>query len=176
MHCNLRCEMQKRKSIDFEILAALMKNSKISDRQLAKDIGVSQPTVTRRRARLEKEVIDGYTMIPKWKKLGYDILAFTFVKSTQDLWLKEHYDATRERAGKWLAEHPNVLMSGGCRGMGMTGFIISVHKSYSDFDDFMTEHRIELGDMLADIDSIIVNLEGKDILKPLHMKYLAEAE
>jgi DNA-binding Lrp family transcriptional regulator len=168
--------MPKLKSVDHKILAALMKNSKISDRQLAKEIGVSQPTVTRRRARLEKEIIDGYTMIPKWKKLGYDILAFTFIKSKQDLWLKENYDVIRKRARKWLMKHPNVLMSGGCRGMGMNGVMVSVHKSYSDFDSFMTEHRIELGDMLADIDSIIVNLEGNDVLKPLHLKYLADAE
>ena len=40
--------MQNLKSIDYKILFALMKNSKISDRQLAKEIGVSQPTVTRR--------------------------------------------------------------------------------------------------------------------------------
>ena len=48
-----------------------MKNSKLSDRKLSKKIGVSQPTVTRRRARLEKEILDGYTAIPKWTELGY---------------------------------------------------------------------------------------------------------
>ena len=57
--------MTKLKDIDFKILFELMKNSKTSDRKLAKKIGVSQPTVTRRRARLQKEVIEGYTTIPK---------------------------------------------------------------------------------------------------------------
>jgi DNA-binding Lrp family transcriptional regulator len=61
--------MTKLKDIDFKILFGLMKNSKTSDRQLAKKIGVSQPTVTRRRARLEKELINGYTAVPKWEKL-----------------------------------------------------------------------------------------------------------
>lgn len=164
------------KSIDYKILAALMKNAKISDRQLAKEIGVSQPTVTRRRARLEREAIDGYTTIPKWKVLGFEILAFTFVKSKQDLWLKEKYDVTRDRGRQWLMQHPNILMSGGCRGMNMNGFLVSVHKSYSDFDKFMTEHRMQLGDMVTDVESVIVNLEGPDILKPLHLKYLGEAE
>ncbi len=54
------------KDIDYKILYELMKNSKVSDRQLAKKIGVSQPTIIRRRSRLEKEVINGYTAIPKW--------------------------------------------------------------------------------------------------------------
>jgi DNA-binding Lrp family transcriptional regulator len=51
--------MSTLKDVDLKILSELMKNSKASDRQLAKKIGVSQPTVTRRRARLERELIDG---------------------------------------------------------------------------------------------------------------------
>jgi DNA-binding Lrp family transcriptional regulator len=163
------------KSIDYKILAALLRNSKMSDRLLAKEIGVSQPTITRRRARLEKEAIDGYTAIPRWATLGYRILAFTFVKSKEDLWLKENYDVVREKGTKWVMQHPNVIMSGGCRGMKMNGFMISAHKSYSDFDKFMYEHKRELGDMFTDVESIIVNFEGIDILKPFHLKYLAEA-
>ncbi|MCW3982010.1 MAG: Lrp/AsnC family transcriptional regulator, partial [Candidatus Bathyarchaeota archaeon] len=59
------------KKIDSRILAELMRNSKVSDRQLAKRVGVSQPTITRRRARLEKGIINGYTTIPHWANLGY---------------------------------------------------------------------------------------------------------
>ncbi|MGB9135149.1 MAG: Lrp/AsnC family transcriptional regulator, partial [Candidatus Bathyarchaeia archaeon] len=62
--------MRKVKDIDYRILYELMRNSKTSDRQLAKRIGVSQPTITRRRASLEKELIDGYTAVPKWDKFG----------------------------------------------------------------------------------------------------------
>jgi len=164
------------KSIDYKILFALMKNSKISDRQLAKEIGVSQPTVTRRRARLEKEAIDGYTAIPKWKTLGYEILAFTFIKTKQELWLKKNVHVIRERGMKWMMKHPNVLMSGGSRGMNVDGFMISVHKSYSSLDKFLSEQKNELGDMFTDIQTVIVNLGGSDILKPLHLKYLADAE
>lgn len=167
--------MSNLKEIDYTILSELMKNSKISDRQLAKTIGVSQPTVTRRRAKLEKEVIDGYTAIPIWGKLGYEILAFTFVKTIQTLGLEERYDAAVERGKKWLMKHPNVIMSGGCRGMNSNGFIVSVHKSYSGLDEFLSDHKRELGDMFTDIQTAIVNLAGNQILKPLHFKYLAEA-
>jgi len=45
--------MTKLKVIDYKILFELTKNSKISDRKLAKKVGVSQPTITRRRAKLE---------------------------------------------------------------------------------------------------------------------------
>ncbi|MCK4435809.1 Lrp/AsnC family transcriptional regulator [Candidatus Bathyarchaeota archaeon] len=168
--------MAKLKDIDYKILAELMKNSKMSDRKLAKILGVSQPTVTRRRARIERDLIDGYTAVPKWEKLGYEILAFTFVKTKQTLGLKEKYKAAHERGTKWLMNHANVIMSGGCRGMSVNGFMISVHKSYSDFDSFMAKHKRELGDTFTDVQTVLVNLGGSQILKPLHFKYLAEAE
>ena len=168
--------MRKLKNIDYKILFELLKNSKMSDRKLAKKIGVSQPTVTRRRAKLEKDVIDGYTLVPKWEKLGYAILAFTFAKTKQTLGSKEKYTVARERGTKWLMNQANVIMSSGCRGMGVNGFMISVHKSYSDFDSFMAKHKRELGDMYIDIQTILVNLGGNQILKPLHLKYLAEAK
>ncbi|MDH5448545.1 MAG: Lrp/AsnC family transcriptional regulator [Candidatus Bathyarchaeota archaeon] len=167
--------MGKLKDIDYKILSELMKNSKTSDRQVAKKIGVSQPTVTRRRARLEKDVIDGYSAIPKWEKLGYKILAFTFVKTRMLLGPEEQHKADHKMALKWMNEHPNVIYAAGCRGLGWNGFMISVHKSYSDFDNFIVRHNGEIGPTLDNIGNILVNLDGSQTLKPLHLKYLAEA-
>jgi DNA-binding Lrp family transcriptional regulator len=60
------------KKVELKVLSGLIKNSKISDRELAKTIGVSQPTVTRARTRLEKNgYIQEYTAIPNFAKLGY---------------------------------------------------------------------------------------------------------
>ena len=73
-------------------------------------------------------------------------------------------------------KHPNVIMSGGCRGMGSNGFMISVHKNYEDFDSFLVEHKRELGDMFTDIQNVLVNLGGSQVLKPLHFKYLGKAK
>jgi len=42
----------------LKLLFALIKNSKRSDRDLAKILGFSQPTVTRLRKALEKEAIE----------------------------------------------------------------------------------------------------------------------
>jgi len=168
--------MQKLKSIDYKILAALIRNSKISDRQLAKDIGVSQPTVTRRRARLEKEVIDGYTAIPRWVNMGYEILAITLVKAHSSVGMRDNVEAARKRAVSWMMNQPNVLMCSGIRGMGRSGLMISIHKNYADFDLFISEHKRELGDLFTEIESALVNLGGREIIKPLHLKYLAEAE
>jgi DNA-binding Lrp family transcriptional regulator len=165
----------KLKPLDYQIVSALMKNAKISDRQLAKEIGVSQPTVTRRRARLEKKALDGYTTVPKWTELGLQILAITLVKSHPSLGARDSYEAAHQKAKEWIGKQPNVIMSSGIRGMSRNGVMISVHKSYADFDKFMSEHKRELGDMCSEIETALVNLGGADIIKPLHLKYLAAA-
>ncbi len=168
--------MTKLKDIDFKILFELMKNSKRSDRQLAKQLGVSQPTITRRRARLEKEVLEGYTAIPKWDKLGYGILSFVLVKSPAKFASQEAVRNATERSLKWLAKQSNVIFGSGCRGMGMTGIMICLHKDYAEFDEFMSAHREQLGDILEDVQTVVVNLSGKAVYRPLHLKYLAEGK
>jgi len=167
--------MKDLKSMDYKLLFELMKDSRRSDRQLAKILDTSQPTVTRKRAFLEKELIDGYTAIPKWEKLGYEILAITLVKIKQVIGTREKYMATRKKGSDWLMKQHNIIMSGACRGMGVDSFMISFHKSYSDYDVFMRDYRLEMGDFIDDAQSILVNLCGKELLKPFHLKYLAEA-
>jgi len=70
----------------------------------------------------------------------------------------------------------NIVMAGACRGAGVDSFMISVHKSYSDYDDFMRSYRLELGETMDDVQSVLVNLRGKELVKPFHLKYLAETK
>ena len=163
------------KAMDFKILAELMKNSKISDRKLAKKIGVSQPTVTRRRARLEKDMIDGYTTIPKWEKIGYKLLAIILIKTKPIYSTEEKYNAIRKRGVEWLMKQPNIIMGGACEGLGVNSFIMSVHKTYGEYDNFIRKVRLEMGDLIDDVKTLLINLSAKERLKPLHLKYLAEA-
>jgi hypothetical protein len=60
--------------------------------------------------------------------------------------------------------------------MGVDSFMISLHKNYADYDDFMRTYRLELGEFIDDVQSILVNLRGKELVKPLNFKYLAEAK
>jgi len=168
--------MKKLKPMDYEILYELMKNARRSDRQLAKILHTSQPTVTRKRTFLEKELIDGYTTIPRWEDLGYEIFAITLVKSKSVLGSKEKYETVRKTGMDWLMKQPNIIMGGGCRGSGVNSFMISLHKNYSDYDEFMHNYRLELGDTSDDVQTVLINLNGRELLKPLHLKYLAEAK
>ncbi|MDH7563828.1 MAG: Lrp/AsnC family transcriptional regulator [Candidatus Bathyarchaeota archaeon] len=168
--------MSELKDIDFKVLLELIKNSKLSDRLLAKKTGVSQPTVTRSRARLEREVIETYTVVPKWEKLGYEILAITLVKSKAKLATKARYGEVREKGFEWLFKQRCIIMAGGCQGSGINSFMISLHKSFPDYDEFMYRYKLEWGDNIDDVQTVFVSLVGRGLLKPLNFKYLAEAE
>ncbi len=76
---------------------------------------------------------------------------------------------------EWLAKQPNVIMGSECRGMGMTGVMISLHKIYPDLDEFLTQHSEQLADFLEDAQTIVVNLSKKAVYRPLNFKYLAKA-
>lgn len=174
MNNELAIIMKRPKDIDYKIIFELLKNAKLSDRSLAQKLRVSQPTISRRRAMLEKTSIDNYTLVPKWDKLGYEILAINFVKVKLDTATDERYKSVRERGMKWLMKQPNIIMAGASRGMGMDAFNISLHKSYAEYDQWFRAFRGEWGDLVDDIESILVNLRGEEVIKPLNFKYLAE--
>src|SRR3989304_1680138 len=102
--------MKELKPIDYKLLFELMKDSHRSDRQLAKALGVSQPTVTRRRAMLEKSYIDGYTIIPKFGQIGFEIAAFTFLKSKLKQKTGKEKDEALKKMKEWYMNQPNVVL------------------------------------------------------------------
>lgn len=69
------------KEAERRLFHELIRNSKRSDRELAKILGVSQPTITRTRKRLDEEMISEYTIIPVWENLGFEIMAFIYGKT-----------------------------------------------------------------------------------------------
>ena len=149
------------------LLLEYLKDSKRSDRKIAETLGVSQPTVTRRRQRLEEEGwIKDFTVIPDFVKMGYEIMAIIFFK------LKVT-KASIEKAIKVTMARPNIIFASEAEGMGKNGVIISLHKSYTDFSNFLSDLKLEGGDDLQDFDALLISLEER-ILKPLSLKYLGE--
>jgi DNA-binding Lrp family transcriptional regulator len=123
------------KDVGLKLISELMKNSRISDREMAKRLGVSQPTVSRVRAKLEKQgYIREYTAVPDFVKLGYQLVFINLVKVKKGL-SKEEMEKARQISQKDMAKNaPDeiVLFSRGI-GDGYTGVMIAFHKSYSDF-------------------------------------------
>jgi DNA-binding Lrp family transcriptional regulator len=168
--------MAKLKAIDYELLWELMKNSRRSDRELAKVLGTSQPTVSRRRIIIEKNFIDGYTAIPKWEKIGFELVAFTFVKPKIKYAKPEVRKAGFRRVEEWMMKQPNVILAIDGQGMGWDGVCVSFHKSYSDFTEFMRKHNSELSELLIETQSFIADINLSTIRKPFHLKYLEKAK
>jgi len=168
--------MAKLKTIDYKLLWELMKNSRRSDRELAKVLGTSQPTVSRRRIIIEKSFIDGYTAIPKWEKIGFELVAFTFVKHKIKYAKPEVRAAAFKKVEEWMMKQPNVVLAIDGQGMGWDGIFVSFHKNYSDFAEFMRKHNSELSDLLIDSQSFIADINPTTIRKPFHLKYLADAK
>jgi len=157
----------KKKMMSF--LLELLKDSKRSDREIAKVLEVSQPTVSRMRSRLVKEgAIKEFTVIPDFVEMGYEIMAISSFRSIRA-------KGITERAVKWIMAKPNIIFATRAQGMGKNAVIISLHKNYTDFSNFLSDLRLEDGDDLQDYDTLLISLKEKAV-KPLSLKYLAEQE
>jgi len=153
------------KKKDRRLLFELMKDSKRSDRELAKVLGVSQPTVTRNRSRLVKEgVIREFTVMPDFVKMGYEIMAISLLKTRNPL---NDLEGTKSCS--------NMIFLAEGMGLGKDTVMISLHKDYAEYSRFVTEHRMRWGETLKDYESMIVSLKGT-IVKPFSLKYLAEEQ
>jgi len=157
------------KETEIRLLVELLKNSKKSDRQIAKTLGVSQPTVTRTRAKLEREkVIQEYSILPDLTKLGFELMAITAVSFTV-----QRTEKFKERAEAWMKKHPNILLSSRVQGMGKDGIVISLHKDFTDYESFMVTLKSDWADSVKDVEGILISIKGYQA-KPFSFKYLSE--
>jgi DNA-binding Lrp family transcriptional regulator len=153
----------------MKLLRELLKNSKRSDRELAKVLGVSQATVSRTRSKLVRDgVIKEFTVIPDFVKLGYTIMVISSVKTTID-------GAMRQKAEAYVKQHPNIIFMTKAQGMGRNGIMISLHRDYAEYSDFHSALLQYWGTDIEERDEILVNLKGSPV-RPLSFSYLAKQE
>jgi len=125
--------MRKR---EIQVLIELLKNCKISDRQLAQKLKTSQSTITRTRKRLEKKTIKKYTALPDFSNLNINLISVTFGncnRSKKDI--LECLETVSNR-------YPRIIYAGEGEGMGKTCMLISLHKDFSDYTKFKGECRL----------------------------------
>jgi DNA-binding Lrp family transcriptional regulator len=142
-----------------------MKNAKRSDREIAKIIGVSQPTITRMRQRLEKTAIIDYTVIPDWTEIGFEIMALTFMNAKGE-------PQFTENGKKWAMNNPNVIFAAGGEGMGMDYAIISFHENFAGYSNFIDKLKTEWAGNLQDLQSFLMTTGKERMVKPFSLKYL----
>ena len=164
--------MKNRKLV--RLLREMLRDSKRSDREMSKTLGVSQPTVSRARTQLEKRgYIKSYTVIPDFEKLGYQILAFTFSKM-KTYPSSEKIEKITNLAMEWAMNHPNVIFAADGEGLGRDVVMMSFHKDYAQYSDFMRSYAMDWGEVVDSFDSFLVSIGSGYKLKPLDLKYLAD--
>jgi DNA-binding Lrp family transcriptional regulator len=126
------------KGLELKLISELMKNSRRSDRELARTIGVSQPTVSRTIAKLEKAgILREYTVIPDFNKLGYSLMVVTLGRVKEEFRKSESLDEVRKKFVESFNDTAfEVILDERGMGMGYDGIIVSFHRSYSEYVDF----------------------------------------
>jgi DNA-binding Lrp family transcriptional regulator len=156
------------------VIIELLKNSHRSDRELARAIGVSQPTLSRIRERLEKQgMIKEYTIIPDYSQLGFKLLSITFTKMKGPL-SKEILDDMKKRARNTMSEHPSALILGNT-GMGCNADYVAIafHKDYGEYTEFMRDIKQFPNVNIDETKSFIIDLNEKNQMQPLSFAHLA---
>lgn len=161
----------------FEVLREILKNSRLSDRQIARRLACSQPTITRTRKHLEEQgYIKSYTVVPDFAKMGYQILAFTFFRMKSYPSAREAEEIVR-RASEWVGNRNNVVFAADGQGLrGKDVVVMSFHKNYPEYADFMRSLAVDWSQMVTDFESFMVSIGTGYKMKPLDLKYLAYDE
>lgn len=138
-----------------QVLLKLIKNGRKTDKQIAKELGTTQPTVTRIRQKLEKEkYIKEYHANPSFEMIGLNIIVIT-VMQWADYSKKEH-----------LAEFINDIKNNRnttcfARGNGLAGrtaFFISAHKDMKSYEDFIVDIKTKWGMHIRQTDQFISSI------------------
>ena len=162
------------KDSELKVIIELLKNCHRSDRELARAIGVSQPTLSRIREKLEKQgMIKEYTIIPNYSQLGFKLLSITFTKMKGPL-SKEILDDMKKRARNTMSEHPSALILGNT-GMGCNADYVAIafHKDYTEYTEFMRDIKQYPNVNINETKSFIIDLNEKDQMQTLSFSHLA---
>jgi DNA-binding Lrp family transcriptional regulator len=163
------------KDTELRLLSELMKNSRRSDRELARAIGASQPTITRTRRKLEKEgYIKEYTMIPDFAKLGYGLMSVSFINVNNNARPDENkgvITAAAEEVNKKV--FPDLLIERGM-GLGFDVIIITLHRSFSDYTEQVNYTKSRPFVQTNRVESFLVDLKDRVHFRSLTLSVVAD--
>lgn len=142
---------------EIQVLTRLLNDGRKPDKHIAKEIGTTQTTVTRIRQRLERDGhIESYRARGDLEKAGLSIIVTTLFEWT-DFSKKEAF----EKAKKYILDNPHVVFFG--RGEGMSGktiIVITVHKSFEEYESFMHGLREKWDQYMRNLDYFMTSVGG----------------
>lgn len=157
------------KETELKLLYEIMKNSRRSDRELAKVIGVSQPTISRLIKKMHKNLGMEFTASADLGKVGFELLAVTFGRKEAAL--------PPVKIQEFLDEYRDCIIfasSGTGSGIDADRMVISVHRSYSDYVKFRDYLRTAWEGLVLVGVSFMISLKADKVIRPLSTHYLFE--
>jgi DNA-binding Lrp family transcriptional regulator len=167
---DFNAEREQLKDTEAALVSELISNSRRSDRELARAIGVSQPTVSRMIRRLESEgFMNEYTMIPDFRKLGYTLCAFIFLRLKE--LPPEGIEGVRKAVKERLSQsHFVILLLERGIGLSRDAVMICLYKDYASYADHKNIIREFPFIEPSDVDSFLIDLNDE-----IHYRYLTFA-
>ncbi len=163
------------KDIELKLISELLRNSHRSDREIAKAMGVSQPTASRILGKIRKEgIIRNFTIIPDFSKIGFSLLGITFLK------LKAAYSAeetekvrraTRERIAR--SQFGIVMLERGV-GLGFDAVMISIYRDFTEYTRHVEAVRTFPFIDVTQTQTFIINLKDNVRYLPLNFENVAK--
>lgn len=160
------------KEVELRLLYELMRNSRRSDRELSRAVGVSQPTVSRLIKRMQKNLGISFTATADLAKAGFEIIALTFGK-------KQEKPLEIQKMQELVEEFRNSIIfasTGRSLDIDSDRMIISVHKSYSDYARFREYLRKNWKGLALVGQSFLISLKTDRVIRHLSTHYLFESE
>jgi len=163
------------KDLELKLISELMKNSRRSDRALARALGVSQPTATRLRGKLEKQgYIKEYTAIPDFRKLGFEIMAITFSRFLKEP-TPEELGELRKVSRELQSKNPAaILLAANGMGLGSNRVFVSFHKSYHSYEKTVSLIKRVPHVATSHVESFVVSLVNGEHYQPITFSAIAK--
>jgi DNA-binding Lrp family transcriptional regulator len=141
----------------LELISELTKNAKKSDRDIAKILGISQPTVTRLRKKLEdKGYISEYTTILDLSKLGFEIVSFVFFKT-----YKVGGKRVESAAHNMIRQNPHIVFAGFGNGLhGQNTMLVCIHKDFTEYTKCLEDFKKRWENDIDHLDSFLVSIKS----------------
>jgi len=165
--------------LELKLVSELLKNSRRSDRELAKAVGASQPTVSRLIKKLETQgAIREYTIVPDFSKLGFNLMSIILfkLKPLSEEKVDELHKAARELDRE--EREPYMMIVSGM-GLGKNLAMLSFHQDYGNYAAHMgaIKNAVNSGAKafmdVEGIDSFLVDLNYPDHYNPMTFSKIA---
>lgn len=135
--------MEYLEQLDWDIIYLLRKNSRIPHSEIASKLDIDEDEVVNRVQRMEENnIIQGYTIVPNFAKLGYSLISYILVEIDEDQFNEKF---PYSNAANIFSNLTNVS---------------EVHRIVGEWDFLIKARFKELEDMGNFVSNQIMNLDG----------------